>query len=191
MFYDFQIDLFPNGEIKMNYNEFIGDPNNDSGLYSATVGIQDAGGVNALQILGDTGAGNQNDIHNQHGFKISQGPSWISLSPSSGQIIEGNSLDVQVAVNSYDLIPSEYSTFIEIVSNGGNANIPVTMTIIASDPGDINADGNINVQDIVTLINFILGVEEPDSGQQYAADLNGDGILNVMDVVLLVSLIIQ
>ena len=41
-----------------------------------------------------------------------------------------------------------------------------------------------------TLINFILDVEEPDSGEQYAADMNGDGILNVMDVVLLVSLII-
>ena len=190
MFYDFQVVIFPNGEIKMNYNEFVGDPNNDSGLYSATVGIQDADGLNALQILGDTGAGNQNDIHNEHGFKISKGPSWISLSPSSGQIIEGNSQDVEVAVNSYDLIPSEYSTFIEIVSNGGNVNIPVTMTILLSDPGDINADGNINVQDVVKLINFILGIEEPDSSEQYAADMNGDDILNVMDVVLLVSLII-
>ena len=28
------------------------DPNNESGLYSATVGIQDVAGVNALQILG-------------------------------------------------------------------------------------------------------------------------------------------
>ena len=58
----------------MNYNEFLGDPNNDSGLYSATVGIQDSEGLNALQILGDTGAGNQNNIHNQHGFVISKGP---------------------------------------------------------------------------------------------------------------------
>ena len=56
----------------MNYKEFLGDPNNDSGLYSATVGIQDADGLNALQILGDTGAGNQNDIHDQHGFVISK-----------------------------------------------------------------------------------------------------------------------
>ena len=191
MFYDFQIVLFPNGEIKMNYNEFIGDPNNESGLYSATVGIQDAEGINALQILGDTGAGNQNDIHNQHGFKISQGPSWIALNPSSGQIVQGNSQDIDVAVNSYDLEPSEYSTFIEIASNGGNGSIPVNMIILTSDPGDINADGNINVQDVVTLINFILGVDEPDTGQQYAADINGDGILNVIDVVLIVALIIE
>ena len=104
--------------------------------------------------------------------------------------MQGDSENIDVSVNSYDLIPLEYSTFIGIVSSGGDANIPVTMTILASELGDINADGNINVQDIVTLINFILDVEEPDSGEQYAADMNGDGILNVMDVVLLVSLII-
>ena len=64
------------------------------------------------------------------------------------------------------------------------------MTILFSDPGDINADGNINVQDVIMLINFILDIEEPDAGQQYAADMNGDGTLNVIDVVLIVSLII-
>ena len=88
MYYSFQIVLYPNGEINMNYKEFLGDPNNESGLYSATVGIQDADGLNALQILGDTGAGNQNDIHDQHGFVISQGPSWIDLNPTSGQVLE-------------------------------------------------------------------------------------------------------
>ena len=40
------------------------------------------------------------------------------------------------------------------------------------------------------LVNFILGSEEPDPGQQYTADVNGDGILNVMDVVMIISLII-
>ena len=64
------------------------------------------------------------------------------------------------------------------------------MNVLASEPGDINADGNINVQDIVLLVSFILDQEEPDAGQQYASDINGDGILNVMDVVLIVSLII-
>ena len=191
MYYNFQIVLLPNGEINMNYNEFLGDPNNNSGLYSATVGIQDSEGLNALQILGDTGAGNQNNIHNQHGFVISQGPSWISLNPTSGQVNQGESSNVDVIVESYVLDPGIYSTFIKIASNGGEGIIPVTMNVFASELGDINADGNINVQDIVLLVSFILGSEEPDAGQQYASDINGDGILNVMDVVLIVSLIIE
>ena len=94
-------------------------------------------------------------------------------------------------VSSYDLPPLEYSAFIEIASSGGEGTIPVTMNILVSDPGDINAEGNINVQDVVMLLNFILGDDEPEDGEQYTADMNGDGILNVMDVVILVSLIIE
>tara|TARA_Y100001935_G_scaffold60204_1_gene50412 strand:- start:691 stop:3546 length:2856 start_codon:yes stop_codon:yes gene_type:complete len=190
MYYSFQIVLYPNGEINMNYKEFLGDPNNESGLYSATVGIQDAEGLNALQILGDTGAGNQNDIHDQHGFVISQGPSWIELNPTSGQVLEGNSSTVEVTVNSYDINPDLYSSFIKISSNGGQGTIPVTLNVLASEPGDINADGNINVQDVVMIVSFILESDTPDAGQEYASDMNGDGILNVMDVILIVSLII-
>ena len=51
MYYSFQIVLYPNGEINMNYKEFLGDPNNESGLYSATVGIQDADGVKRITNL--------------------------------------------------------------------------------------------------------------------------------------------
>ena len=190
MYYDFQIVIFPNGEISLNYNQFLGDPNNESGLYSATVGIQDSQGLNALQILGDTGAGNQNNIHNQHGFQISKGPEWIGLNPTSGQVNQGESSLIDVTIESYNIEPDIYSTFIKIASNGGEGVIPLTMNVLASEPGDINADGNINVQDIVQLVSFILGSDEPDAGQQYAADINGDGILNVMDVVMIVSLII-
>ena len=50
------------------------------------------------------------------------------------------------------------------------------------------ADGNINVQDVVMIVSFILDSATPDPGQEYASDLNDDGILNVMDVVIIVSL---
>ena len=146
--------------------------------------------LNALQILGDTGAGNQNDIHDQHGFVISQGPSWIELNPTSGQVLEGESSSIEVTVNSININPDLYSSFIKIASNGGQGILPVTLNVLASEPGDINADGNINVQDVVLIVSYILDSAEPDPGQEYASDINGDGILNVMDVVLLVSLII-
>ena len=57
--------------------------------------------------------------------------------------------------------------------------------------GDINADANINIQDVVILINFILGSAVPEGNQLYAADLNSDGILNVQDVVILIGLILE
>ncbi len=53
--------------------------------------------------------------------------------------------------------------------------------------GDVNGDGKINVTDITTLVNMILGVipKNMESG-----DINGDGKLNVTDVTALVNIIL-
>ena len=58
-----------------------------------------------------------------------------------------------------------------------------------TEPGDLNADGVINVLDVVILVNGILGSDLSDS-EFAAGDVNGDGILNVLDVVLVVNLIL-
>ena len=52
--------------------------------------------------------------------------------------------------------------------------------------GDINSDGNINVLDVVSLVNIILGYDDDSN----LADINEDGSINVIDVVLLVNLIL-
>tara|TARA_B100000965_G_scaffold92076_2_gene75030 strand:+ start:4079 stop:5089 length:1011 start_codon:yes stop_codon:yes gene_type:complete len=55
--------------------------------------------------------------------------------------------------------------------------------------GDLNEDGLINVQDIISLVNAILA---PGSlADICAADLNDDGNLNVQDIVGLVNLILS
>ena len=56
---------------------------------------------------------------------------------------------------------------------------------------DINADGIINVLDIIFLVNFVLIIEEPDYCQFEASDINNDGNLNVIDIVLLVNIILE
>jgi len=55
--------------------------------------------------------------------------------------------------------------------------------------GDVNADANIDVQDIVLLVGFILGSEE--AYISYASDLNADGILNIQDIMLLIYIILD
>ena len=52
--------------------------------------------------------------------------------------------------------------------------------------GDANYDGQLNVQDVVIIINMILGGLESD----FIADINNDGGINIQDVVLLLNLII-
>ena len=53
--------------------------------------------------------------------------------------------------------------------------------------GDVNRDGRVNVSDVSTLINMILGVTEMDEA---AADVNGDGRVNVSDVTALINIIL-
>ena len=51
--------------------------------------------------------------------------------------------------------------------------------------GDINADGYINVLDIVQSVNLILTNQYNQNG-----DMNSDGTINILDIVALVAIII-
>ena len=55
-----------------------------------------------------------------------------------------------------------------------------------NDGGDSNADGIVNVLDVVVMVNLVLS-----GGYDEVTDMNGDGILNVLDVVLLVGIILN
>ena len=79
-----------------------------------------------------------------------------------------------------------------IVSDGVGNSLSVSTeggTVSVSILGDISSDSEINVIDVVTLIIFILFIEEPSDYQFWAADVNSDTVLNILDVVMLVDLI--
>tara|TARA_B100000579_G_C22841224_1_gene861651 strand:+ start:1100 stop:2572 length:1473 start_codon:yes stop_codon:yes gene_type:complete len=56
--------------------------------------------------------------------------------------------------------------------------------------GDLNSDGVLNVVDIVSLVNGILG-SSLSVNQALIGDLDGDGTNNVIDIVSLVNLILN
>ena len=72
----------------------------------------------------------------------------------------------------------------------GYYNFSVVATQLAED-GDVNMDDSINVQDIVMMINYILGEIDLDTIQQGLADLNNDNSINIQDVILVVNLILS
>ena len=58
--------------------------------------------------------------------------------------------------------------------------------------GDLNFDGIINILDIVSLVNIILGVtENPSEDMLYIADINQDQSINVLDIVLTVNIVLN
>ncbi len=53
--------------------------------------------------------------------------------------------------------------------------------------GDVNADGNINIIDIVAIVSIILGFQEILSPYElWAGDVNADGDINILDIIPLV-----
>ena len=52
--------------------------------------------------------------------------------------------------------------------------------------GDVNFDGELNITDVITLVNFILGTT-PTEEQELTADMSQDGIINILDVIQLVG----
>ena len=53
--------------------------------------------------------------------------------------------------------------------------------------GDVNFDGTLNVLDVVVVVGFILGNEEPTEEEMITSDMNQDGIVNILDVILVVN----
>ena len=53
--------------------------------------------------------------------------------------------------------------------------------------GDVNGDGKVNVTDVTTLVNMILGTIPKNEA---VADINGDGKVNVSDVTALINIIL-
>ena len=58
-------------------------------------------------------------------------------------------------------------------------------------PGDVNDDGQMTVQDLVMIVNILLGILEPTQAEIYAADVNEDGEVTVQDIVLFVTILLD
>ena len=66
-----------------------------------------------------------------------------------------------------------------------------TITIGSTLAGDVNDDNVLNILDVVMLVNFILGVNEPDTTEFEVSDMNNDSNLNVQDIIFLINIILN
>ena len=115
------------------------------------------------------------------------------------EVINNEKLTLDVGANTYilmqDLQINIDRPIDRQITSGGNAGLPVSMLVSGNGnttlPGDINGDSQVNIQDIIFLINFILDVEMPDADQFAAADMNGDEELNIQDVILVINSILN
>ena len=174
-FYDFQIVLYPSGKIDLNYRSLVGN-------YDASVGIQKNTTV-GTQVLYGT-----DDLSNNLNVTFDASPQWLTINPDEGTLMEGQSALISLIVNTNNLLDGDYNGYLRILSNGGNATLPVNLTVNGALLGDTNGDAMINVLDVIIMVNMILGLTEIDLN---TADMNSDGVVNVLDITLLLNIILN
>ncbi len=54
-------------------------------------------------------------------------------------------------------------------------------------PGDANCDGVVNVLDVISMVNYFIGLD-PDPFCFENADVNADDVINILDVILTVAI---
>ena len=133
--------------------------------------------------------------------KAKQSDEWTTIVDVTDGAAAGlgnaNTTDYSFNINGID---TEYQYFrFEVSEIGGHdswntsnyvfqlAELELTGITPSINNGDVNGDGKVNVSDVSTLINMIMGITPMD---QEAADVNGDGRVNVSDVTALINIIL-
>lgn len=79
------------------------------------------------------------------------------------------------------------STVMMYVYVPGNGMAAYKLSTVAV-PGDVNRDGTVDVTDVTTLINMILGTLDVDYD---VADIDGNGTVDVTDVTALINMVLK
>ena len=122
----------------------------------------------------------------------------LQLSSSFGPLIQLKHVTESGTVNNFEL--TNNTTYLNI-SNPNNESHALVLTSkytentsqemevnisLNSLQGDINADGEVNILDVIILINIVLNDE-----YNATMDLNSDDVINILDIVQLVNQILN
>ena len=94
--------------------------------------------------------------------------------------------------NTYELTATEDVTFTSD-ANYGSPSEPIILTYRLNYPGDANCDGQVDISDVVTVVNYVLSGSASDntSFDHQNADMNEDGNIDISDVVSIVNMILN
>jgi uncharacterized protein (TIGR02145 family) len=125
------------------------------------------------------GGGNRTFMGNYGGMGM-HGDFWTSTEQSASTAW-GRYVDYDAGwIGGYNY-PKRQGIAVRCVTEAGSTEIL---------PGDANCDGIVNVLDVVTCINHILGLN-PDPFCFENADANANGEVDVLDVVLIINIILE
>lgn len=151
----FQVVLYANGKILVYYNNMA------ATLTAATVGIENAGGTDGLQVVYDASY-----IHNNMALQFAAEPDWVSNNIFNGTLFNGNSAGVVLTFSSEDYPFGEYSMDMIVTSNdpsNPSLAVPIKMTIQNPVPVELQSfAANTNRNEV--LLNWATATETNNNG---------------------------
>jgi hypothetical protein len=182
--YTFEMIIHENGEIILQYAAMSGDTD------SATIGIQNHNGSDALQI-----AYNQNYAGAGLAVRILQVVDWLDISPASGIIASGSNSSITLTASSMDLGMGDFLCNLMLNSNDPNQNlteIPVQL-LVGGDIlyGDIDDNGAVEAYDAALVLQYFVGFNPAGAPlpwhiwQILRADVDGNGSVEAYDASLI------
>ena len=57
--------------------------------------------------------------------------------------------------------------------------------------GDVNADGILDILDILQTVNIIMGFTEPTDQQTCLSDINQDNSIDIFDIIIMINIILS
>lgn len=72
-------------------------------------------------------------------------------------------------------------------------NVWKKFTIVELTPGDgdANGDGTIDINDVLAVVNYIIGKDVPEGFDTTKADVTGDGDVTIADATAILNIILQ
>ena len=137
---------------------------------------------------------NSNYLHDNLSIQFQQKPEWLNIYPTEGELINNSTEAHQIELIPLSLDNGVYLGYFLLNSNGGTGFIDVSLTLGENNNlliGDINFDNQINIQDIILLLNFVLESDLPTNTEFFVSDINSDNLLNILDVVQVVNIILS
>ncbi|NUO18509.1 S8 family serine peptidase [bacterium] len=129
-FYTFQIMLYANGRIVVQYEDFV---TGSVGLTTCTVGLNSPTGTDGLQVVNNAAY-----LHTNLAIQYQAAVDWLAITPPlSGTVEPGQCVTVDVTFDAGDLPAGTYTGNLQVSSNDpdeAQVNVPVNFTVGSFDP---------------------------------------------------------
>ncbi len=113
------------------------------------------------------------------GYSTSDSPIIFSVTPDAP---EGYSAGIDVEFTGTDASGNDYEWM-------SSFTVMIYHNCVL---GDINADGGLNILDIVRVVNIIINFGDSISEfEECSAEINGDGTINILDIINIINMVLD